>query len=70
MGLVISSSPQLLCYFNHTVLEIKHASLSTIDQSRSLVQSQYYLWQLIAHVHTGQQAEATVNGSVFQKPTK
>lgn len=52
------------------MLEIKHASLSTIDQSRSLLQSQYYLWQLIAHMHIRQQAEATVNGSIFQKPTK
>ena len=69
MGLVISS-PQLLCYFNHTVLETKRASLFTINQSQSLVQPQYYPWQVIAHVHVRQQVEATVNGSVFQKPTE
>lgn len=69
-GLVISSSPQLLCYFNHTVLEIKRAGLSTINQSLSLVQPQHYPWQPTAHVHIEQQAEVAINGSVFQKPTK
>lgn len=65
-GLAISSSPQLLCYFNHTVLE----ALSATNQSRSLVQPQYHPWQPTAHVRLRQQPEATVKGSVFQKPTK
>lgn len=69
MGLVSSSSPQLLCYFNHTVLEIKRDSLSTTDQVNHWC-SPSSLWQPIAHIHVRQQVEDTVNSSAFQKPTK
>ena len=68
MRLVGLSSPQLLCYFSHTVLKIKRAGLSVINQSRSLVWPQRYPCQSTAHIHIRQRREARVNGSVFQKP--
>lgn len=69
MGLTSSSSPQLLCYFNHAVLEIKRDGLSHYWLSQTLV-PQYCLWQPIAHTHVRYQLEYTVNSSAFQKPTK
>lgn len=65
MGLVSSSSPQLLCYFNHTVLEIRRDSLSTTDQV-----NHWCTPVVSAAGNSTQYTQDMVNSSAFQKPTK